>query len=1192
MNKTAIKNFAVWARRKLISEITYKAGLIGINDKGILKPLPMSTNNIHFFDIGTGKPTEISDNEIKQHDALISRIKEKETTSDYETAFQFVVEEVAYTWFNRLIAIRFMEVNDYLPSRIRVLSSSITGKTEPDMVTTPFETDIVFSVYETDRIMQLKHENKLDELFRMLFIKQCNKLNEVLPELFEKTADYTELLLTISFTDSDGIVSHLINDIAEDDFTEAVEIIGWMYQYYNTEPKDEVFALLKKNVKITKERLPAATQLFTPDWIVRYMVENSLGKLWVEGHPNESLKSEWKYFLEEAEQEDNVKEEIEKIRTEYKKLNPEGIKIIDPCMGSGHILVYAFDVLMQIYESQGYAQRDAAVAIVENNLYGLDIDDRAFQLAYFAVMMKARKYDRRFLTRTISPKLYTIKESNEIRNSDLQYFGFSLSDVERILATQQIEYLLRIMIDAKEFGSILKVDNCDWGILHKFADDLYFESQISMESIDASKSQKKIKDVLLVCEVLAQKYDVVITNPPYLGNKGMNTKLAFYLQKEYPCTKYDLFACFIEKCILMCNQKKYVSLITQNSWMALSRYEDARSIYLKNSIITMAHLGTRAFDDIAGEVVQTVAFCIGKDMPLNYTGSYIKLVEFAGETLKEEQFFNPENKYLAKVETFLQLPNKIVSYWANDTIINCFSNNENIEAGVFYRQGMATSDNDRFLRYWTEVNFNRIGFNLSSIDDARDSKLKWFPYNKGGSYRKWYGNNELIVNWENDGYEMKTYTATLPQGTDVRLKSKEYYFRKGFTWSALATEISVRYCPQGFIFDTKGSMGFPYKEELTKYFVGLLNSKVSQLFLSILAPTLDFNLVSMKQIPMKIENDEILTDVVDECIELSKADWDSFETSWDFIKHPILEGKNIQLAYEKWEESCENRFNQLKSYELELNRNFIDVYGLQYELVAEIKDKDIAIRKADIQRDVKSFISYSVGCMFGRYSLDIDGLAYAGGEWDKSRYTTYIPDRDNCIPITDEEYFSGDIVGRLVDFVKCVFGAESLDENLEFIAKALGNKGDTSREIIRSYFVKDFYKDHVRTYQKRPIYWLYDSGKQDGFKALVYMHRYTADTTGIVRVDYLHKIQKIYTSEIDRMNEIVENSIVAREIAQAEKRKEKLIKQLKETIEYDEKIAHIALSRIVIDLDDGVKFNYEKIQIGQDGKKLDILGKI
>ncbi|MFT9494752.1 BREX-1 system adenine-specific DNA-methyltransferase PglX [Anaerosolibacter sp.] len=1185
MNKTAIKNFATWARRKLISEITYKAGLIGISEKGISQPLSISTDNIQFFDIGTGKPTEISDHEIKQRDALVSKIREKESMSDYKTAFQSVIEEVAYTWFNRLIAIRFMEVNDYLPSRIRVLSSEMPEKSEPDMVTTPFDTDMVFSAYETDRITQLKHENELDELFRMLFIKQCNKLNEVLPELFEKTADYSELLLTISFTDSDGIVIHLVNEIAEEDFTEAVEIIGWLYQYYNTEPKDEVFELLKKNVKITKERIPAATQLFTPDWIVRYMVENSLGRLWIEGHPNESLKSEWIYYLEEAEQEYSVKDQLDKIRFEYKKLSPADIKIIDPCMGSGHILVYAFDILMQIYESQGYTQRDAANTIIENNLYGLDIDDRAYQLAYFAVMMKARKYDRRFLTRGISPKIYSIKESNGTNKAHLKYFGNSLTLIERNNAIQQMEYLISIYHDAKEYGSILNIENLNWELLNIFVDDYDIEGQLTLDSVGAEQTQVKLRVLVMIGKAMAEKYDVVITNPPYMGLSGGNAKINDYVKKIYPDSKTDLFAVFIEKCNLMAHERSFIAMITQHSWMFLSSFEMLRSKVIMSDVINMAHLGARAFEEIGGEVVQTASWIQRKSNIKNYKATFSRLIDYNSQQAKEEAFLSHENNYLANKENFSKIPGSPIAYWVSENLLSVYLKSKVLGEIAAPRKGNSTSDNNRFLRLWFEVSNEKMNLHATEIIKEDSKKKRWYPYNKGGGYRKWYGFNEYLVDWYNDAEEIRNIKTAV-------IANYQYFMKPGLTWSTVSSSnFSIRWFDEGYIFDNGGCCIFELGNK-REYLIALLNSSVFKYIFGQLNPTLNFQSGEVAKFPVILELNERIDNLAIKNVKIAKDDWDSFETSWDFKKHPLLNGSNMQIAFNHWQNECSERLNQLKCNEEEINRFFIKIYGLQDELVPDVDEKNVTVRMADLQGDVRGLISYAVGCLFGRYSLDEEGLAYAGGEWKASQYRNFIPDKDNCIPITDEEYFEDDIVGRFLEFIKFVYGANTFEENLDFIAKALQTKGNTSREIIRNYFVKEFYKDHLKTYQKRPIYWLYDSGKQDGFKALVYMHRYTADTTGIVRVDYLHKMQKIYMSEIDRMKDMVENSNNVREVAQAEKRKEKLIKQLKETKEYDEKIAHLALSRIAIDLDDGVKVNYEKVQTGQDGKKLDILGKI
>lgn len=1264
MNKTAIKNFAVWARRKLIGEITYKAGLIGINEKGIAAPLPISSGNLQFFDIGTGEPIELSGIEIQQRDALIRRIHEKEKTSDYATAFRLVIEEVAYTWFNRLVAIRFMEVNDYLPSRVRVLSSETEGKAEPDMVTRPFETDMQFTPHEREQIICWKDENKLDELFRMLFIKQCNKLNEVLPELFEKTDDYTEFLLNISFTDSDGIVNHLVNDIEETDFTEAVEIIGWLYQYYNIEPKDEVFALLKKNIKITKERIPAVTQLFTPDWIVRYMVQNSLGRLWIEreralsGISDQYLNGSyfgWKYYLEEAEQEESVQAELDIIRQEYKHIKAEDIKVIDPCMGSGHILVYAFEVLMQIYETQGYTQRDAAQAIIENNLYGLDIDDRAYQLAYFAVMMQARKYDRRFLTKKIAPKLYSIQESNNINKAHLQYFGNTLEKSERNTAIQQMEYLLDTYYDAKEYGSILKVKNCNWELLEGFVNDFKIDRQIAIDNFGIEQLQVKLKELIVIGEAMAQQYDVVATNPPYMSASGMGRKLSEYVKSNYLDSKTDLYAVFIERCGDMIHQNRYQAMITMHSWMFLSSYDKLREKLLYRTLVNLAHLGARAFEEIDGEVVQTVAFIMFMNNFSNYLSTYIRLVGISNPTEKETEFLLGTNRFYAAKESFFNIPNCLFAYWFSPKMLHAFNRVTFGKIGDA-RQGLATSDNNRFVRLWHEVSNININYTCKNCEDTLHVCEKWFPFIKGGSFRRWYPNKEHVVNYKNDGMEIKhSVMRKYPylKNPYFVVKNTNTYFKKGISWSDVSTaNFSARYVDDGYIYADAGPMFFPYRNDF--FILAYMNTKVYQVYLDLICQGLHYStghIPKTPYIPVNCEKMQYTEKVAIENLNLSRFDWDSFETSWDFKRHPLLafgyqnnyglvnsenrdnvpalkfdfkyrifeiekgEPKHptrckIEHCYEAWKIYCNEQFNKLQANEEELNRIFIEIYGLQDELTPEVADKDVTIARIYDSKEeipesmkgnkyvltkqdvIKSFVSYAVGCMFGRYSLDSDGLAYAGGAWDDNKYMTFIPDKDNCIPITDEEYFADDIVGLFVAFVKKAYGEGAIEENLDFIANALGNKGDTAREIIRNYFIKDFYKDHVKTYQKRPIYWLYDSGKQDGFKALIYMHRYHTDTTGIVRVNYLHKVQQIYQSEIERMQDMIEHSSNAREAAQAEKRKAKLVKQLQETKEYDEKIAHIALSRIAIDLDDGVKVNYEKVQTEQDGQKLAILAKL
>ena len=1198
MNKTAIKNFAIWARNKLIADVSYDARLIGITEDGIAKPLPQSFGGTQFFDIGTAEPYSISGEAVRQRDKLIEVIQQKEKDTDYKTAYQHVIEEVAYTWFNRLIAIRFMEVNDYLPSHIRVLSSE-SGKLEPDLVTTPFDAELPFTAEEEAQIFQLKQDNKLDEVFRILFLKQCNALNEILPALFEKTKNYTELLLSLSVIDQDGVVYHLIHDIPEDDFNiergGQVEIIGWLYQYYNTEPKAAAFA---KNGKITKEEIPAVTQLFTPDWIVRYMVENSLGRLWVEGHPDCDLKENWKYYLEEAQQEPEVQAKLADIRKEYAALNPEDIKLIDPCMGSGHILVYAFDVLMQIYESAGYSQRDAAKSILEHNIYGLDIDDRAYQLAYFAVMMKARQYNRRILNGENTCHVYAIQESNSINRAHLKYFGAGMDDIEKNAAKMQLEGLLDTLTDAKEYGSILNVESYNWDLLRRFVAAEDTAGQISMDSVGVEDTAEQLNRLVDIGETMARKYWVTITNPPYAAISNLSPKVNDFVKANYPDSKVDLFAVFIERCGLMTRVSGYQAMITQHAWMFLASYENLRDKLLNKELINLAHLGPHAFDEINGEVVQTSSFVFCNDFFSNYNSTFVQLVGGKNEAAKAAMFISGEHRFNKTNEQLREIQGTpYTAYWASDVVLSAFKKSHLVGDVSEPRVGMATANNDRFIRLWFEVNRNKFGINISSRKEAVESRKKWFPFAKGGEQRKWYGNNDTVVNWENDGFEIQNFKDEKTGRIRSHNYNLDYIFSSALTWTVIGTEkTSFRFCPVGFLYSNSGYGLFCNNEKTKYYLLGFMNSKIAASLLKILSPSMGFESGYLRKLPL-IESDSLdsIVERVKHCIDGSNAEWDSFEISWDFKKHPLLRNvSTISEAFTQWQSECDDRFNQLKANEEELNRIFIDIYGLQDELTPEVEEKDVTVRKADLQRDIKSLLSYAVGCMFGRYSLDVEGLAYAGGEWDSSKYQSYIPDADNVIPITDEEYLDDDIVSRLCAWLKVVYGADTLEANLDYIAKALGNKGSTSREIIRNYFLNDFFKDHCQTYSvtgsgKRPIYWLFDSGKQNGFKALVYLHRYTPDTIGNLRIDYLHKMQRVYESEINRMQDMMDHSGNAREVAAASKRKDKLAKQLKECREYDEKISHLALSRIELDLDDGVKVNYRKLQTAQDGKFYEVL---
>lgn len=1224
MNKTAIKNFAIWARNKLIADVSYDARLIGITEDGIAKTLPQSFGGTQFFDIGTAEPYSISGEAVRQRDKLIEVIQQKEKDTDYKTAYQYVIEEVAYTWFNRLIAIRFMEVNDYLPSHIRVLSSE-SGKLEPDLVTTPFDAELPFTAEEEAQIFQLKQDNKLDEVFRILFLKQCNALNEILPALFEKTKNYTELLLSLSVIDQDGVVYHLIHDIPEDDFNiergGQVEIIGWLYQYYNTEPKAAAFA---KNGKITKEEIPAVTQLFTPDWIVRYMVENSLGHLWVEGHPDCGLKENWKYYLEEAQQEPEVQAKLAEIRKEYAALNPEDIKLIDPCMGSGHILVYAFDVLMQIYESAGYSQRDAAKSILEHNIYGLDIDDRAYQLAYFAVMMKARQYNRRILNGENTCHVYAIQESNSINRAHLKYFGAGMDDIEKNAAKMQLEGLLDTLTNAKEYGSILNVESYNWDLLRRYVAAEDTDGQISMDSVGVEDTAEQLNRLIDIGETMARKYWVTCTNPPYAGTSNLSANVNNFVKKNYPDSKADLYAVFIERCRQMTVNNGFQAMITQHSWMFLSSFEKLREKMMLIETVNMAHLGARAFEEIGGEVVQTTAFVRCANHVNSYKGTYCRLIEPTSQQGKEKMFIVGENRYIANQDDFSKIPGGPVAYWVSDSFIEFFNEKYAFRNIATAKAGLSTTDNNKFLRIWYETNFLHIGFNYSNLEETKDCKFYFIPEPKGGSFRKWYGNLDYVVDWYDNGKHIRKAAEGASGG---RIVGSEYYFRKGLTWSDITSsgKLSVRYMPSGMIFNSSAPSCFCINDKWLFYLMAFMNSPIAKEYLKYLAPTYHFNAGPIEKLPVIIDeqNEEAVTKIVSDTITLSRCDWDSFETSWDYKKHPLLRNvSTISEAFTLWQSECDDRFNQLKANEEELNRIFIDIYGLQDELTPEVEDKDVTVRKADLQRDIKSLLSYAVGCMFGRYSTYKDGLLFAGEPYSLQAFVDkmndrpgtisdeelerayrnegvvvdemFFPDADNVIPITDEEYLDDDIVSRLCAWLKAVYGADTLEANLDYIAKALGNKGSTSREIIRNYFLNDFFKDHCQTYSvtgsgKRPIYWLFDSGKQNGFKALVYLHRYTPDTIGNLRIDYLHKMQRVYESEINRMQDMMDHSENAREVATASKRKDKLAKQLKECREYDEKISHLALSRIELDLDDGVKVNYRKLQTAQDGKFYEVL---
>ena len=1181
MDKNAIKKYAVWARKELISRVAQKAQQYGITETEMVDANADSVN---------GKV--LSAEEMQQRRALIAQINEK--------GYQQVMEEVAYTWFNRFSALRFMEVNGYLPSHVRVFTDE-NNAFKPQILAEALHLEL--DKLDKDKVYALKETEQTEELYKYLLIVQCNALNSILPGMFQTIADYTELLLPDNLLREGSVIEQMISQIPEDNWQDAVQIIGWLYQYYNSEKKDDVFAALKKNVKITKENIPAATQLFTPDWIVRYMVENSLGRMWVEGHPDAKAQllptpeeqaaytagnrdpedTKWHYYLEEAQQEPQVQAQLSEISKQYADLTPEQIKVIDPCCGSGHILAYLFDVLMQIYENYGYTPRDAVASILQNNLYGLDIDDRAAQLAYFAVMMKAVRYDKRFLKRkdedgepdVPQPHVYAIEESNRIEKPDVEYFcngKLELKDAMHTILTQ--------LHDAKEYGSILTITPQDWDALYARFDEVADESSFHRESI-----RKKLLPLVRVAQTLAQKYDVVVTNPPYMGASNMNSDLSEYVKKYYSDSKSDLFAVFIEVCSRMAKQNGYQAMITQHAWMFLSSFEKLREKMMLTETVSMAHLGARAFEEIGGEVVQTTSFVRVRAHIDNYKGVYCRLIEPTTQQGKEEMFLAGKNRYTANQDNFAKIPGSSVAYWlSRNSLVNF--DKVFLENFANSREGVTTGCNDQFLRLWYEVAFGNIGWNAKAANDTINCNFKWYKQMKGGDFRRWYGNREYVIDWENNGDRIQHFADEKTGRIRSHNYNLDYNFHEMLTWTNISTgKFSLRYVEEGFVFDTTSSAMFLSHRNVF-YVLALMNSCVAQNYLSVLCPTLKYQPGNVVKVPYIEKSKGDVEELSKKCVALSKDDWDSFETSWDFTRHPFIKAitkypnmmdiGNIYLAecYDIWAGECEERFEKLKANEEELNRIFIDIYGLQDELTPEVEDKDVSVRKADLGRDVRSFISYAVGCMFGRYSPTYDGLAYAGGTWDDSKYNIYKPDADGIIPICDDEYFEDDMMGRFVEFVRVVYGDSSLEDNLRFIANALGGKGQP-KEVIRNYFLNDFYADHCKIYQKRPIYWLFDSGKKNGFKCLIYLHCYQPDTIARIRTDYVHEQQARYRTAIEGLEKQVAAATSTSERVKLTKQLNKVQAQDAELHQYEEKVHALADQMIKIDLDDGVKHNYE-----------------
>ena len=1190
MDKNRIKKFAIWARTELIMRVTQRAYYYGVDGKSQANP-----------DAGEVNGRLLTEDERRRRRKLVLKVQEK--------GFQNVMEEAAYTWFNRFAALRYMEVNGVLPTRVRVFSNR-EGAFAPQILDECLTMENLDGL-DKSVLFDLKEKDATEDLYKYLLITQCNALGSILPVMFQQIEDYTELLLPDNLLREGSVIHQLVTEIEEDDWRDQVQIIGWLYQYYNSEPKDAVFAALKKNIKVSKENIPAATQLFTPDWIVRYMVENSLGRLWTEHKcAADNTKSEkelaegyeWKYYLPEAEQEPEVAAKLKELRESRKDLNPTEIKVIDPCMGSGHILVYAFDILVQIYKDAGYREKDIPELILKNNLYGLDIDDRAYQLAYFAVMMRAWNYNHRILVKRIEPNLCAIQESNGLAKwSEL---NMDMGGAQQLNLESQFVQLADELIekfqDAKEYGSILDVEEKNYGALLTYIKELQENSVLDLSMAAwLHEVGERLPGLVKQAQIMGQKYDVVITNPPYMGAGNMEKTLLQFARENYPNTSSDLSTITMDKAEQMLKNNGYYTMINIPVWMFLSTYSSFReNILSSNTFINMVHLGRGVFGSDFG----TTSFVISKDYKENYRGVYRKLFNRAGEVdsieQKEKWFFEGKGKFVTTQERYGVIPNSPIAYWASDETVDALTSDNKLSDYSAPKSGLSTTDNDRFLRLWWEVSITKEYYNISSREDlekiSRD--FKWFPMTKGGTFRRWYGNNEYVLNFSQDGEELKYWITHNPKDPKTKsysryIRNYDYYGKSGFSFSDVtAYKPSFRYQDNGFIPNARGP--FVYSDD--KILLGYLNSNVAMYFLTILAPSLTFNVGDVSKLPLQEMTDDVEVEkLVEENIKIARNDWDSFEISWGFRLNPLLNGSYSLLeAYKLYKEKTNDCFDSLMANEEKMNNIFINAYGLNGELTPEVEEKDVTVARIyDTKEEipdsmkgnnyvltredvVKSLISYAVGCMFGRYSLDEPGLICAGGEFDPSKYETYHPDEDAIIPICDDEYFEDDIVDRFCAWLSAAFGKENFMDNLLFIADSLSGGKGLPREVIRNYFLNDFYSDHCKRYQKRPIYWLFDAGKKNSFKALVYLHRYDKDTLARMRTNYVYKQQELYKTRIETTQNRIDTAASQTDKNKFKRELKKLHEQFDEIHVYEEKIHHYADLRQEIDLDDGVKHNY------------------
>lgn len=1132
MDKNAIKKYAVWARNELIARVTQKAAQYEITEK---KTTPKDSDSI-----GGRLLTEA---EKKQRKALIEKIE--------ADGFEQVMEEVAYTWFNRFTALRFMEVNNYLPSHTRVFTNE-SGEFKPQILADAIQLDL--EGLNMDKIFELKDANKTEELYKYLLITQCNSMSAILPRMFQKIEHYTELLLPDYLLREGSVIEQMIALVPEEDWMDQVQIIGWLYQYYNSEPKDKVFG---KKGKFDKEEIPAATQLFTPDWIVRYMVENSLGNYWLDHHNDSEIQNHWNYYIS------NI------ARNHIEDMDPSCIRFIDPCAGSGHVLCYAFDVFVQIYEKYGYSIKEAVQSIIENNIYGLDIDERAAQLSYFSVMMKARQYDRRFFNKKDvdgelsipQPHIFLVRESNGITVAQLQELGKNMSADERELAEQQASELIKEFRDAKEYGSMVSVKKKDWNLLRRFASIASLQGQQQLDFYGIIDASERICDLIDIGEVLAQKYDVISTNPPYMKADNMPTKLAEYVLNYNEFAKYDLYSAFIYKCYEMLKKGGYLSMITMHNFMFAPSFLQMRDEIKHWNWINMAHLGSRAFSEISGEVVQTAAYTIKKSAEKTKMIVVDVTDEKTAEN-KEIRFLEKKNEgYHFDLLNIDAIPGHAFGYALSNKVIKMYEQNQVLSNFGVSKAGVVTGADDYFVRYWYEIDLSDITFNPSFSE-----LYKYVLFSKGGTFFKWYGNAQNVLKLQDMYDDTKTNKS-------VRRGDRDFYYKKGIGWSQMGGGVNKSFSViDKAICKTTTPMFYVSDERMYNYVLGFLNSKIPPVILKSLNPTLSILTSDIMNLPFVYEKDYIeeINNLVEENIDLSEKLYSEQEEHWQFISHPLVgKGKGkLENIVKNWAHKSFEMKSRILSNEKRLNTLFSEILGLRdtYDWSEE------NVEEPAIDFAIKSLISYAVGCMFGRYSLDKDGVVYAGGNWTSVSYGDMKPDKDAIIPICDDEYFQDDILGLFVKFISRVYGAEHLEDNLKYIADSLGGKG-TSREVIRNYFINGFYGDHCKRYQKAPIYWLFDSGKKNGFKCLVYLHRYRPDTLARIRTDYVHEQQSRYRTAIENL-EHRQNDVPTGERVRIDKRLKTLREQADEIRIFEENIHHLADQMIDIELDNGVKNNY------------------